>query len=133
MASEHDEAREANAGRSPARLTRADLVLLRKAARERWGVPDQLKTEALFEAAKILTTATKDRTKLAAIKALIEFDKVDQRDRVIDLAAEKLELQRNPDPSFDISQLTEEAERDAASYRPDERPGTHQAAPDPMP
>jgi hypothetical protein len=34
-----------------------------------------------------------------------------------------------PEPEFDISQLTEEAERDAATYRPDERPGTPDTPP----
>ncbi len=93
MSSEHDEPRPGG----PLRFTRADLGLARKAARERWGVPDGLKTEVLFAAARILAddNAT-ERAKMAASRLLLEADKVDQRERVIALQFDKFDFQARP-------------------------------------
>lgn len=60
------------------RWSRADLALARRAARERWGVPDALRTEALYQAAKVLADVeTSHRDKLAAMKLLLEADRQD--------------------------------------------------------
>lgn len=73
------------------RWGRADLALARRAARERWGVPDELKTEALFQAARILADPESERRdRLAAAKLLAALDRVDQLDDRLDLERSKL-------------------------------------------
>lgn len=91
MAKEHDEARAAGGG--PSKFTRADLAALRREARQLWGVPDGLKTETIFTLARLLTSSTKERVRIAAAKALAELDRIDQRDRIIALAYDRLAWQ----------------------------------------
>ena len=80
------------------RLTRGDLRLFRRAARERWGVPDELQTEAIFQTAKLLKR--KDpKLKLAAIKALLDFYRADQREDTVEIRKQLLGLKRRIDPS----------------------------------
>ena len=65
---------------------------MRRAAREKWGVPDEAKTEALFQAVKILTAElSSDRLKLAAMRFLVAADRTDI---VSELGLAKLELAR---------------------------------------
>ena len=92
-------------------FTRSDLALLRRAARENWGVPDRFKTEALYQVAKILASDDPDlepRVKLAAIRLLAMFDRGD-------LAAAKLELERSrlepPPAATDLRSALELAEQ----------------------
>lgn len=68
--------------------TRADLALARRAAREDWGVPDDVKTEVIWQALEILNDSLAPaRTRLAAMKLLQALDQAD-------LAAAKLRLER---------------------------------------
>jgi hypothetical protein len=63
------------------RLSRTDMALLRKAARERWGVPDPVKTEAIFQTAKILADPlSSDRDRIAAARTMALLDRIDQAD-----------------------------------------------------
>lgn len=60
------------------RLSRSDLLLLRRAARQDWGVPDVARNEAIYQALKILSDPkAKDRAKVAAMKTLVSFDLAD--------------------------------------------------------
>lgn len=59
---------------------RSDLNLMRRAAREGWGVPDELKTESLLQAAKILTTSPHERNKIAVMKFLAAVDLAERRE-----------------------------------------------------
>lgn len=77
-------------GGERATFTRSDFRLLRRAARSNWGVPDELKTEALFQAAKILAEAGGDeRYKLAAMRFL---DSADRTDVLAEVALKRLDL-----------------------------------------
>lgn len=59
--------------------TRARLREMRRAARGNWGVPDDVKNEAIYQASKILTDpAAKARVKIAAMVFLLAADRVDQ-------------------------------------------------------
>jgi hypothetical protein len=70
------------------RWSRSDFALARRAAREKWGVPDPLKTEALYQAAKMLADPeASHRDRLAASKLLLEADRHD-------LSEDKLVLDR---------------------------------------
>jgi hypothetical protein len=59
-------------------LSRSDIVLLRRAAREGWGVPDTLRTEVIVEVRKILAAGNR-RQKLAAAKLLLAMDQADAK------------------------------------------------------
>jgi hypothetical protein len=66
---------------------------MRRAARERWGVPDELRTDALYQCAKILASPDADpRLKVAAARLLAAFDRSDQREDKLDL--DKLKVAR---------------------------------------
>lgn len=65
---------------------------MRRAAREQWGVPDEAKTEALFQAAKILTDPNgKPNLKIAAMRFLVAADRADT---IAELGQARLELAR---------------------------------------
>ena len=73
-------------------LGRAEMLLLRRAARERWGVPDALKTESLSKLAAILEDPSSPRRlRIAAIRTLADFDKVDRADEKLALERAKFE------------------------------------------
>ena len=60
------------------RISRDDLRLLRKAAREDWGVPGEVKNEAIYQALKILASPqSSHRDRLAASKFLLQADRAD--------------------------------------------------------
>lgn len=63
------------------RYTRADMVLMRRAERQGWGVPEELKVDALTQAARIMATGN-TRERLSAIKLLVAMDRVDQMAKV---------------------------------------------------
>jgi hypothetical protein len=70
------------------RWTRAEIALLRQAARGRWSIPDAVKEEAVYQLARILTAPeTSDREKLSAARTLALLDRLDQ-------AEERQELER---------------------------------------
>jgi hypothetical protein len=84
-------------GREHWQFSRSDLALLRRAARENWGTPDCMRTEALFQLAKIVAGQAYDldtRHRIAAIKTLVAFDRNDLVAAKLALDAEKLELAR---------------------------------------
>lgn len=64
------------------RFSRADLTLMRRAARQGWGVPDAVQNQALWYLAKALADEVpgkgKDRLKLTAIRLLVQMDRADQ-------------------------------------------------------
>jgi hypothetical protein len=63
---------------APITVTRADLVLLRRAVRSDWGVPDVARNEAIYQCLKILAKdGGRVRDKLAAAKTLAAFDRAD--------------------------------------------------------
>jgi hypothetical protein len=65
-------------GDERASFTRAEFALMRRAARERWGVPTALQTEAIFQAAEILCGEFHStRDKLSAMRFLIGADRSD--------------------------------------------------------
>jgi hypothetical protein len=59
------------------RLSRFDLVTLRKALSEGWRVPDSLLNEALYQCADILAGPSKRREKLSAMRVLVAMTRVD--------------------------------------------------------
>lgn len=60
------------------RLSRSDLLQLRRAARQDWGVPDVARNEAIYQCLKILADPdASERNRLAASKALIAMDRAD--------------------------------------------------------
>lgn len=68
---------------------------MRQAARRNWGVPDALRTEALYQTQRILTDATSSpRDTLAAVRLLVEADRADAAAEESRLRAEAA---RNPD------------------------------------
>lgn len=95
---------------------RSDFHRMRRAAREQWGVPDRLQTEALFQAAKILASReSTPREKLAVMRFL---DAAQRTDIAEELARTKIELERLKLPfraddagasdQLDMTQLTDE-------------------------
>jgi hypothetical protein len=87
-------------------LKRSDLDLLRSAATRGWKVPDVIRSEAIYQLAKIVATATKPRDKLRAAQILAAFDRCDQREEMIALARAKFEHETRPpevpDDDYDI-------------------------------
>lgn len=73
------------------RFGRADLRLMRRAARERWGVPDDLKNEGIFQAAKFLASGQPELV-FAALKFLLAADRADILADRLALDREKLDL-----------------------------------------
>ena len=70
------------------RWSRADLALARRAARERWNVPDEIRTEVLWQAVKTLTDPEADhRDRIAVGKLLLAADKHDLAEDKHDHAA----------------------------------------------
>jgi len=79
------------------RWSRDDFRLARQAARQRWGVPDELRTEALIQAAKTLASPYSSvRERLAATKLLLDADRSDQREDKLELDKAKFEHATRP-------------------------------------
>jgi hypothetical protein len=75
------------------RLTRAALADLRRAARQRWGVPDLMKTETLHQLLDLLSAhEISARTKLSAMRTLATFDQIDQADDRYALEQTKIQI-----------------------------------------
>ena len=94
------------------RWSRSDLALARRAIRQRWGVPDEVQTEVLWQAASILADPEADtKHKLAAMRLLVAADRADiLGDRLYGKGGMKL------------ADLVAEAEAAAAAYRPETKP-----------
>lgn len=76
-------------------LSRSDMALRRRAAREKWGVPDDTKGRAL-EVAERWLESTDPREVKAALHFLRAVDRIDQADERLELERRKLEA---PAPS----------------------------------
>jgi hypothetical protein len=62
------------------------MARLRKAARERWNLPDAVRTEALLSMNAILSDPiSTNRDRIAVARTLIAMDRTDQRDEALDL------------------------------------------------
>jgi hypothetical protein len=73
-------------------LSRTDFILRRRAARSDWGVPDELKAEALWQAMKLIADPKGNaRDKMAAARFVVAAERND-------LAAARLKLDAPPDP-----------------------------------
>jgi hypothetical protein len=73
--------------------SRADLELLRQAGRQRWAVPDQVKAEALYQLARLVSSATTaDRDRLGAARTLALLDRIDQADERQALERTRIEI-----------------------------------------
>ena len=80
------------------RWTRAEISLWRQAARGRWGVPDAVKDEAVYQLARILSAPdASDREKLSAARTLALLDRLDQAEErhEIERARAEVWLRRN--------------------------------------
>jgi hypothetical protein len=75
-------------------LSRTELGFLRQAARQNWGVPDELKTTAMVQIQAILRSES-ERNRLAAMRTMAVFDRNDLDALRLELAAAKLELERS--------------------------------------
>jgi hypothetical protein len=69
--------------------SRSDLALERRAARERWGVPDRLKTRAIEVVEEFLDSIDR-RERKAALAFLATAVKCDQADDKLDMERAKL-------------------------------------------
>ena len=60
---------DATADPDAPRWTRAELALLRRAGRQRWSVPDAVKTEAIYQLTRLMTAPqTSERARLSAAR-----------------------------------------------------------------
>jgi hypothetical protein len=82
----------------PAPIRRAEMALLRRARRERWGIPDVLKTEAILQCHHVLGHSECERTRVMAARTLAMFDRIDQADERLEFQRRKLALEGNSDP-----------------------------------
>jgi hypothetical protein len=112
--------------------SRSDFALLRRAVRGRWGVPDPLRTEALYQAARTLADpGSSYRLRLAASKLLLDADKHDLSEDKLDLERAKFEHATRPpetsadDFSIDLSESDSDPDDPGAGDPP--QPG-HPAA-----
>ena len=93
-----------NGSDDAARYSRADFALLRRAARERWGVPDPLRTEALYQAAKALTDPeASHRDRIAVARFLLAADKSDRELEQTAAAIEAPEHDQAADFEIDLA------------------------------
>ena len=69
-------------GSSPEGLpTRSEMALMRRAVRERWGIPDAMKSDMLVMVLAVLDSpSASTRDKLAAGRLLATIDRIDQAD-----------------------------------------------------
>jgi hypothetical protein len=102
------------------------MQLLRKAARENWGVPSKVQTEAMLAMYAVISDPASGRkAKLAAVRVLQQADRND-------LLAERVKLMRlaqmGADTTVTLSVLVREMEADGNRHdhdrsAPDENPG----------
>jgi hypothetical protein len=65
-------------GNSRKPITNKEMALLRKAAREKWGVPNRLRTQSLCRIDRLLCDPeSSDRDMVAAVKTLAALDALD--------------------------------------------------------
>jgi hypothetical protein len=76
--------------------SRSDLALARRARRERWGVPDDMKTAALELARRFLESDDLGKGR-AALAFLACVDRIDQADERLQLERDKLERPDTPE------------------------------------
>ena len=69
-------------------LSREEMTLLRRAARQRWGVPDPLMTEVLLQIQDVLASGGR-RNKLAAARLLVTLTRIDQLDERLAIEKQK--------------------------------------------
>ena len=72
---------------------RSDTSLVQRAVRSGWGIDEETKHQAK-ERCKILSNDPDPRLQISAIRALIEMDKIDQRD-----AHKQLDIERDANRS----------------------------------
>jgi aminoglycoside phosphotransferase (APT) family kinase protein len=98
---------DAGADPDAPRWSRADLALLRQAARGRWSVPDAVKGETLYQLTRLLTAPqTSERARLSAARTLATLDQIDQTDERQELERTRVEIlvtARRPDESEDLN------------------------------
>lgn len=70
-------------------ITREEMMLLRRAARQRWGIPDNVKTEVIARLYESLASPF-ERNRIMAARTLKELDRVDQQDERTDLDRRRL-------------------------------------------
>lgn len=74
---------------------RADMVTMRRAIRNRWPVPAELRTEVLQEAHRLaLDKGADPRTRLGALKLILEADRANMAATSLDLQAERIEASK---------------------------------------
>jgi hypothetical protein len=69
--------------------SRSELALLRRAARERWGIPDRSKTRGI-EVADAMLESPDERQRVAALRFMVAAVKCDLADDRLDQLAERL-------------------------------------------
>jgi len=77
-----------------------DIRLVERAMRRGWNVPDEIKGECIAHLAAIAAGAEKDSDRVAAIRALMVADSIDQKREASehDRRLQLLELARRIDP-----------------------------------
>jgi hypothetical protein len=90
-------------------LSRSDLRDVRRAIRERWPVPEEVRRRAIDSAAGMVEHGG-DARKLAAIRVLLDADRLNLEQAKLDLAREKLEGKTT---EVTLAELVQEAERRA--------------------
>lgn len=79
------------------RWSLSELHLARRAIRDRWGVPDAMRTVVLDQAGRIMSDATAShRDKVAAAKLLLEADRHDLMEDKLALEIAKFEHDTKP-------------------------------------
>lgn len=71
--------------------TRNDVRLVERAMKAGWNVPDEIKQECILQLASIAAGAEKDSDRVAAIKALMTADDIDQK-RIANEHTRRLQL-----------------------------------------
>jgi hypothetical protein len=96
---------------------RSELRLMRQAARNGWGVPDQLKNEAIYQTSEIMSSTRSNRyLRLAAVKTLTVMDKIDQGNDWIAIARQKANL----DETLSACDIVREMEADILAIEHDD-------------
>jgi hypothetical protein len=106
--------------------SRADIALLRRAGRSRWNVPEEVRSEAVYQLARLMCDpASDDRARVGATKTLALLDRIDQTDERQDLQKMKVEFTfRRPDEIRAVSPEIASAAIHAALAKVAELEGT---------
>jgi hypothetical protein len=104
-------------------ITRPRMRDLCGAARERWGVSRAVKDESIEQVEAILQDPSSScRERLAAMKTLAAFDRIDQEDDWLDLACSKVEQQsRHSEPEVTVADAIRAMQEAAARHAEDDR------------